>query len=107
MYSSAISCFLSLFNLSGIICILFFFLANILIGNVFVVLRGKGVKKKISERAVFSVLGSLGVGGVVRNSDVAAIRVGSGCLRTGLGYFRISVRLARWLGRDRILQERV
>lgn len=84
----------------------FFFPPNTLIGNVFV-WRGKDVKNEISESAVFSVLGSLGVGGVVRNLDVAAIMMGSGCLGTGLGSFKTSGRLARWLGRDSILQERV
>lgn len=69
----------------------------IFIGNVFVILHQMGTNRSQSKkRAVFSVLESLGIGGLVRNLDVAAIKVGARCLGTGLWYFRVSGRLEKW-----------
>lgn len=59
------------------------------------------------ERFVFSVLGSLGIGGVVRNLDVVAIRVGFICQGIGWWFCRVSGRLEGRLGRDSVFQERV
>ena len=55
-----------------------------------------------SERAGFAVLKSLGEGGVVGNLEVAAVRLGSGCLGTSLS-FRRSERPISQLRKDSIL----
>lgn len=58
------------------------------------------------REACLQCTGELRDGGVVRNLDVAAIRVGSTCQGTGWWPCRVSGRLEGRLGRDSVLQER-
>lgn len=103
VFLSSVFTFLSLFNLYEIIYIyiykIFFWQTFLYFyWKCFCYFASDGYKQRSQskERAVFSVLESLGIGGLVRNLDVAAIKVGARCLGTGLWYFRISGRLEKW-----------